>query len=850
MLGPAERLAQRALAEPAAPMLADLARHFTVADVAARAAGVAEVLVEAVGDVPAGYPVLVLADRSLESVITMLGVLWAGAALVPVDASDADARLSTTAAQVRATVALSPRRSTMRSVDGVRVVDVSAMRSGTSAPRVPLPGAAAVILTTSGSSGRPKAVLRTSEQTAIAQERAVLDPHQSARGRSAVFLPPFYGWGFVELVLETCAGRFALLVDIQTDEPDLIAAAIERWDIERLAVTPSLARLLPSLFGWTRGLAEVHTVFLGGEPVSWPDITAVRSLIASDGVVWVAYGASELLIQTHRFRVGPDLVAGEQPLALGYPLVPECCVVKPTGDHPDHGELVVYDLVAECYLGDPETTAERFGVDASGRRFWRTGDIIDVSADGLARYCGRVDDMVKINGRLVEPAEAELVLRNVPGIRIATVLPRTLASGRHQLVAHVETDASVSAVDVRRIVERELPTHLVPAVIVHHDALPVTERGKVDRGALHSAPVVPWRDHAESGELPYRLGAPVLGIVSRILELPDLSPDDVLWDVGCDSLAAIEIASEVVTAFGSKLAPNDLVTARTVREICERIAAGGVGQRSFAIEYHSAGTLPPIFMVPGAGSPALSLHLLISGLGEDQPVVVLERRGLHQFQRADRTLRAVVKRNLAEMRQRQPHGPYLLLGRSFGGIVAHEMAVQLLASGEPVTLVLIDTHRNLTVTPRGRRQRPERLRTRVDVWPLYVAKLIVWRTAIARRWIRERVLGHGGASAGPVGSVARYDSFAGIDHEILRCDLRPVIDAPVWFIHPRGSGASGHWLDHPQLTVVETGGDHFTMVNPPNTDIIVAAIREAARGGCRSDAECQHPHVDPRKAPR
>ena len=827
MLGPVERLVQRALVEPSAPMLANLERHYTVADVASRAAGVAELIVERLGDLQAGSPVLVLADRSPESVIAVLGVMWAGAAVVPVDASDADARLHTIAAQVGATVAVSPRHSTVRSIDGVQVLDVSTMRQSTLAPRASVPGAASIILTTSGSSGRPKAVLRTTEQTAVAQERAAADPHQRVHGRSAAFVPPFYAWGYVEFVLETCGGRFALMVDVQTDEPDRIAAAIEQWDIDRLAITPSLARLLPGIFGWTRRLASVRNVFLGGEPVGWTDITAIRSLIAPDGVVWVAYGASELLIQTHRFRVGPEMIAGGQPLALGYPLAPECCVVRPTGDHPDHGELVVYDVVAECYLGDPEATAQRFGVDESGRRFWRTGDIIDVAADGLARYCGRVDDMVKINGRLVEPAEAERVLRNAPGIRNAAVLPRTLASGRHQLVAHVEVDASLTIAAVRGLVQRELPTHLVPAVIVRHDALPVTERGKVDRASLHSAPVVAWRDNGESLGGTNRFGAPVLGIVSRILELPDLSPDDVLWDVGCDSLAAIEIASEVVAAFGSELAPNDLVTARTVREICDRIAAGGVGKRSFAIDYHRDGTLPPIFMVPGAGSPALTLHLLIGGLGEDQPVVVLERRGLHRFQRGDRTLHAVVKRNLAEVRRRQPHGPYVLLGRSFGGIVAHEMAYQLQATGEQVTLVLIDTHRNLTAT--SRRQRPERLRTRVDAWPLYVAKLIVWRAATVRRWFREVVVGHGGAASGPIGSLERYDSFAAVDHEIMRTDERPVMDAPVWFVHPTGSGAFDHWNDHPQLTKVETGGDHFTMVNPPNTAIIVGAIRDAAR---------------------
>jgi len=441
---------------------------------------------------------------------------------------------------------------------------------------------------------------------------------------------------------------------------------------------------------------------------------------------------------------------------------------------------------------------------------------------------------VKINGKLVEPGEAEAVLSTTPGVRAAAVLARTLASGKQQLVAHVEAEPGVTAAAVRAALRSRLPEHLCPSILVRHEQLPVNDRGKTDRSRLRSAVIRPWRD-MEPAEHAGRIEAAALGIVAQILDLPELGVDDVLWDVGCDSLAAIEIAAALVDAFGSSLQPNDLLTARTVRELYSKLDGTGVGRQSPVVEFHPAGSQRTVFFIAEAGGPTLVNRVLIEELGTDQPVVVYEQNGLHQRHRPDRSLRKMARRYLADVRRRQPHGPYVLVGRSFGGLVGHEMARRLVEQGERVTLVLVDTVRDPSGNKHwrwGPARRPDRLRTRTGPLPVHALRLVRWRASLTKLrtsewWRAER--GRWKRVTAPVGARDRYWEFAQIAMAIARNDRRPVVDIPIWLVHPAGSVAVAQWSDHPGLVCVEVGGNHMTMMNLPHAAQVADAIRAVQR---------------------
>jgi acyl-coenzyme A synthetase/AMP-(fatty) acid ligase len=210
-------------------------------------------------------------------------------------------------------------------------------------------------------------------------------------------------------------------------------------------------------------------------------------------VVEHAYGATETgWAFTHRVAIGEAPRQGPAP--LGRPAVEGTVRLEPVaGAEEAVSQVVVGGAIALGYLADPDLTRAYFEVDADGRRWWRTGDIVAADDDGMLWHRGRLDDVVKVRGKLASPAQVVAVLTAVPGIRQAVVLPYE-QDHNIRLVAHVELDPDTELTldDVRMTLARELPAHLVPSAVLRHRALPTTGRGKVDRRRLMDGPFEPW----------------------------------------------------------------------------------------------------------------------------------------------------------------------------------------------------------------------------------------------------------------------------------------------------------------------------------------------------------------------
>jgi acyl carrier protein len=369
----------------------------------------------------------------------------------------------------------------------------------------------------------------------------------------------------------------------------------------------------------------------------------------------------------------------------------------------------------------------------------------------------------------------------------------------------------MSAEAVRATLRRELPPHLVPAVTVRHDVLPVNERGKVDRTALSTQDVVPWRDRSTtpSGD---QLVDAVLSIARLALEIDDIGPDESLFDLGMDSLGAIEFVTLVNEAGGGSLEANDFVGAETCRLIAARLREGGSTRHHASTTFNDDGRDDPWFFVAGGGGFPLSYRALAMELGVERPVVVFEQHGLRRRALPDRTVSAAARRYLRELRRIRPTGPYLLGGHSFGGMVAHEMARKLRASGEQVSLVVLDSSRSM----RPEDFAPAVLRTRQSSFPVHVAKWVKWRTVTAARRMR--------GLRTPIGSVERFDVFFRWAVQAMTKHTLQPLDVPVLYLYA-GLGNPHEWDDHPNLTTRLVPGDHLTMLQPPHVGEVASAVR-------------------------
>jgi len=599
-----------------------------------------------------------------------------------------------------------------------------------------------------------------------------------------------------------------VLLDVRSLSPAQFAERVSNHALNRLILTPSLARLMGRSCRGMTGFKTVNDVFLVGEPVDWSDVADLRALGGPSATISVQMGATESWAVSFVMTITPDMPIGTGRVPLGRAPSPERIILEPTGDGTTT-QLVIRGDTITSYFDRNERAAELFSVDSDGVSLWRSGDLVELAPDGEYYHRGRIDDMVKINGRLVEPAEVEAALAAFPEITSSVVLPRTLSSGRKVLIAHIAAPADCDLAAVRRSLRRSLPSPLVPAHLIRHDALPLTGRGKIDRRALADFPL-PILRPAERIKVIDPLEFAVAGAVATILEISGLEPDDDIWDLGCDSFAAVQITSVLAHDYPTGIDPNDLLRARTVRQICALLTAGVQDERSHVITFNDEGTLPPIFVASGAGTPALTFYPLATALTTEQPLVVYEQYGLHQDAEPDPTIGAVAERNLRDLRQRYPSGPCIIAGYSFGGQVAHYMAAVLHAEGRDVVLLAIDAVRD----PWRSSRRPTARNRTVALMRMFL------RPGGTARAAKSRM------SPAPIGTTARYDRFYRHALRITDTYQPQPLSVRSLLITQEGSVNVPKWQSDPCLTIKYVNGDHFTMLQAPYVDETAAAIRD------------------------
>jgi amino acid adenylation domain-containing protein len=244
------------------------------------------------------------------------------------------------------------------------------------------------------------------------------------------------------------------------------------------------------------------------------------------------------------------------------------------------GELWIGGLgVARGYRNDAERTAAAFPPDPSGEgRMYRTGDRVRRRADGELLFLGRLDDQVKIDGQRVEPGEVEQALARHPELREAAVVAREDVPGHKRLIGYAAPadGASPSPQELGSHLARRLPSFMLPATIVMLEALPLNERGKVDRAALPD-PRGDRRDgRAANGS------DPIAGLMAEVLRLDSVGPDEDFFELGGTSLLAIQLVGRLRKLLDANVDVGAVFEAPTPVALAERIAHAAGGRAALA----------------------------------------------------------------------------------------------------------------------------------------------------------------------------------------------------------------------------------------------------------------------------
>ncbi|MFH9137388.1 amino acid adenylation domain-containing protein [Streptomyces sp. NPDC017524] len=528
--------------------------------------------------------------RSTELVAAMIGVLKAGAAYVPLDPEYPADRLAEVLADSAAELVLTDGAAdhalTVAEARLVTLADVDRQAADSAPPTAADPDAPAYLLHTSGSTGRPKGVPITHRnvQSLLAAGREVFGftaedvwtfAHSFAFDYSVWEIWGALGNGATLVVVDREAGR----------DPRALARLIAEERVTVLSETPSLfEHLVPELAGET----ALRRVFLGGDRLE-PAI--LRPWFARFGdrdiELYNLYGVTEATVVSTYHLVREEEADADLPIPIGRALPNQRVFLFDAYDRPvpvgATGQLCVAGpAVASGYHDRDRLTAERFAGDAptglpSAGPLYRTGDLATASSEGEFRFLGRADAQVKVRGFRVEPGEIEAALRGVPGVGSATV--SVFGSGAAQrLVGYAvpeRPDAALTAGPLLTDVVREslrarLPEHMVPAAVYWIDRIPTTPGGKVDVAALPVPDTGGRVRHTAPGTDAERL---VAGLLSELLQVPDVGPDDELGDVGLHSLGAMRLAARLRGEYALDLAVSELLAARTVAELASTVDA-------------------------------------------------------------------------------------------------------------------------------------------------------------------------------------------------------------------------------------------------------------------------------------
>lgn len=185
----------------------------------------------------------------------------------------------------------------------------------------------------------------------------------------------------------------------------------------------------------------------------------------------------------------------------------------------------------------------------------------------------------------------------------------------------------------------------------------------------------------------------LLSVWRRVFMGEDIKVDDNFFDLGGHSMLALKLFAEMDGEFGIALPLSAIFEAPTVRKLAQRLADHETTTRQSASlrPINSQGSRPPLFVVPGVGGNVVGFADLARALGADQPVIGLEAIGLDGETMPMFRLESIATHFVSEMQNHQPSGPYFLFGACIGGVIAFEMAQQMLCAGEgPALLVLLD----------------------------------------------------------------------------------------------------------------------------------------------------------------
>ncbi|MBO7564183.1 MAG: amino acid adenylation domain-containing protein, partial [Clostridiales bacterium] len=548
----------------------------TYSELNAKANQLARVLREDYGVKPDDF-VVIIAERSLEMIVGIYGILKSGGAYVPIDPTYPEDRIVYILEDSSPKAVLTYHASLKSSIPVIDLANKGVFEGACeNLEIVNKPEDTIYCIYTSGTTGKPKGVPN--------RNRGLINRIMWMHGRypleetdailqKTTFTFDVSVW---EIIWWSLVGAKVVMLNPGSEKsPEDICNAIGRYGVTHIHFVPSMLNMFLMDLEYNRGfdkLVSLKYVFASGEALSTDHLKSFNNLIRSKNPTTRLinfYGPTEASIDVTYFDCEYDysilpigrpinntqihIVQGNTLCGIGIP-----------------GELCIAgDGLARGYLNRPELTAEKFVKNPYGEgQMYHTGDLARWLPDGNIEYLGRLDEQVKIRGFRIELGEIESRIREIEAVKDCAVIAREDRSGEKAIYAYIVSDVKIDESNIRKELFKTLPNYMIPSYFMQIDSIPVTRNGKLDRKSLPSYKRV---QPAKTDKPLSLIEAEVVSIVKEILNIDTVDVDDSFFDIGGNSLRSISLVTQMKKK-GYTVSISEVMGASSIRDLCEMVS--------------------------------------------------------------------------------------------------------------------------------------------------------------------------------------------------------------------------------------------------------------------------------------
>lgn len=520
--------------------------------------------------------VCIMTNRSFETIVSMLGILKAGAAFFNVDPTYPIDRTNYYIKDSNAQIVLtqSSLKNLVSQVKNCIEIDLDNTEiyndENTSNPMVTHnPEDLSYIIYTSGSTGVPKGVMLNQVGFANMAKAMTLVLDYLKDGNKQTLLSvtstPFDIFVYEIFVCLTHGLKIVIANNSEHRNPSLLENLIDKHSVSVMTVTPSLMKIIYDNRSENSPLSKVKNMVFGGEPLSEKFVNDLKAL-SNDITVYNIYGPSEITILSNVQNLDDEkeITVGPPILNTQMYILDENMKQVPVGVK---GEIYIAGIqVGLGYIGKPELTNKRFLDNPFGEgKIYKSGDIGRWTFEGKIQCLGRVDHQVKLRGLRIELGEIEKQIERISGVS-ASVVNKIEIDNKESLCAYYVGEREISEKEIREHLKNNLPPYMIPSYIMQLKQMPYTINRKIDRKALP----MPSTSYEETKTINIKNLSSnedkLLHIWTKLLKNDNINIDDNFFDLGGDSISAINMQIEALK-YGINFEYSNIFQMPTIRQL-------------------------------------------------------------------------------------------------------------------------------------------------------------------------------------------------------------------------------------------------------------------------------------------